>query len=314
MGDLATGHGNGLTPHFETLTESESTAMVGWAPVLERHEPLAPEGPPASSSEPVAPIIRRHSRGRGTGGGQTDAWVDSTGRVRQIPGALGTRSAEGWRDADETPSATAARIAAETAARFDENHPMPGERVDTEDSGLEASDPDAAFRGLPSWLEDESAEETARERGERGERGFARAGACVDVPLDASSVQPRSGVEAIDRNPAMKPKSIGGDASDLRGAVGRMRFELEAVGAAREAHLAEVRAFLDLSGRKRLGADTPPSPASAAATRARTKTHRRASEGCMSTADDADGSGGEGAGAPEPVSYTHLTLPTILRV
>ena len=161
MGDLATGHGNGLTPHFETLTESESTAMVGWAPVLERHEPLAPEGPPASSSEPVAPIIRRHSRGRGTGGGQTDAWVDSTGRVRQIPGALGTRSAEGWRDADETPSATAARIAAETAARFDENHPMPGERVDTEDSGLEASDPDAAFRGLPSWLEDESAEETA---------------------------------------------------------------------------------------------------------------------------------------------------------
>ena len=87
--------------------------MVGWAPVLERHEPLAPEGPPASSSEPVAPIIRRHARGRGTGGVQTDAWVDSTGRVRQIPGALGTRSAEGWRDAEETPSATAARIAAE---------------------------------------------------------------------------------------------------------------------------------------------------------------------------------------------------------
>ena len=91
--------------------------MVGWAPVLERHEPLAPEGPPASSSEPVAPIIRRHARGRGTGGVQTDAWVDSTGRVRQIPGALGTRSAEGWRDADETPSATAAAASRQRAPR-----------------------------------------------------------------------------------------------------------------------------------------------------------------------------------------------------
>jgi hypothetical protein len=210
--------------------------MVGWAPVLERHEPLAPEGPPASSSEPVAPIIRRHARGRATGGVQNDAWVDSTGRVRQIPGASGTRSAEGWRDAEETPSATAARIAAEAAARFDENRPMPGERVDTDDSELEASDPDAAFRGLPSWLEDESAEETARER---GERSFVRAGASVDVPLDAFSpalpgVNDTGG--NAETNPKPKLKSI--DASDLRGAVGRMRFELEAVGAAREAHLA----------------------------------------------------------------------------
>ena len=244
--------------------------MVGWAPVLERHEPLAPEGPPASSSEPVAPIIRRHARGRGTGGVQTDAWVDSTGRVRQIPGALGTRSAEGWRDAEETPSATAARIAAEAAARFDENRPMPGERVDTDDSELEASDPDAAFRGLPSWLEDESAEETPpREGGERS-FSFVRAGASVDVPLDAFS----PALPGVDDTGGKIEKSVSetsiDDASDLRGAVGRMRFELEAVGAAREAHLAEVRAFLDLSGRKRLGADTPASPATAA----RTKVHR----------------------------------------
>ena len=248
--------------------------MVGWAPVLERHEPLAPEGPPASSSEPVAPIIRRHARGRGTGGVQTDAWVDSTGRVRQIPGALGTRSAEGWRDAEETPSATAARIAAEAAARFDENRPMPGERVDTDDSELEVSDPDAAFRGLPSWLEDESAEETARER---GERSFVRAGASVDVPLDAFSPT----LPGVDDTGGKIEKSVSetsiDDASDLRGAVGRMRFELEAVGATREAHLAEVRAFLDLSGRKRLGADTPASPATVAATAARTKVHRRTS-------------------------------------
>ena len=90
--------------------------MVGWAPVLERHEPLAPERPPASSSEPVAPIIRRHARGQGPGGVHTDAWADSTGSVRPIPGALGTRSSDGWRDAEETPSATAARIAAEIVA------------------------------------------------------------------------------------------------------------------------------------------------------------------------------------------------------
>ena len=262
--------------------------MVGWAPVLERHEPLAPEGPPASSSEPMAPIIRRHARGRATGGVQNDAWVDSTGRVRQIPGALGTRSAEGWRDAEETPSATAARIAAEVAARFDENRPMPGERVDAEDSGLEASDPDAAFRGLPSWLEEESAEETARRS---AERSFVRAGASVDVPLDAfSPALPGPGVDTggnAETSPKPKLKSI--DASDLRGAVGRMRFELEAVGAAREAHLAEVRAFLDLSGRKRLGADTPASPATAA----RTKVHRRTSEGSIEARDGGDGGDSE---------------------
>ena len=80
--------------------------MVGWAPVLERHEPLAPEGPPASSSEPVAPIIRRHARGQGPGGVHADAWADSTGSVRPIPGALGTRSSDAWRDAEETPSET----------------------------------------------------------------------------------------------------------------------------------------------------------------------------------------------------------------
>jgi hypothetical protein len=203
---------------------------------------------------------------------------------------LGTRSSDAWRDAEETPSATAARIAAEVAARFDENRPMPGERVDAEDSGLAASDPDAAFRGLPSWLEEESAEETARRS---AERSFVRAGASVDVPLDAFS--PALGDplgdgagedESENAETKTKTKTKTSDASDLRGAVGRMRFELEAAGAAREAHLSEVRAFLDLSGRKRLGADTPPSPATAAATAARTKMHRKTSEGLIT--QDAD--------------------------
>ena len=223
-----------------------------------------------------------------------------------MPGALGTWSAEGWRDAEETPSATAARIAAEAAARFDENQPMPGERVDTEHSELGASDPDAAFLGLPSWLEDETAEETARER---GERSFAPADASVNVPLDASGAHAPTGVETTDRNPASKTMTIRGDASDLRGAVGRMRSKLEAVGAAREAHLAEVRAFLDLSGRKRLGADTPPSPATAAATRARTKMHRMTSEGFVRTAGDADGSEGENDGEPERKKRSSSVAP-----
>jgi hypothetical protein len=214
---------------------------------------------------------------------------------------LGTRSSDAWRDAEETPSATAARIAAEVAARFDENRPMPGERVDAEDSGLEASDPDAAFRGLPSWLEEESAEETARRS---AERSFVRAGASVDVPLDAFS--PALGDPLGDgagedesENAETKTKTKTSDASDLRGAVGRMRFELEAAGAAREAHLSEVRAFLDLSGRKRLGADTPPSPATAAATAARTKMHRKTSEGLITQDADGDDSEDDDARATE---------------
>jgi hypothetical protein len=216
---------------------------------------------------------------------------------------LGTRSSDAWRDAEETPSATAARIAAEVAARFDENRPMPGERVDAEDSGLEASDPDAAFRGLPSWLEEESAEETARRS---AERSFVRAGASVDVPLDAFS--PALGDplgdgagedESENAETKTKTKTKTSDASDLRGAVGRMRFELEAAGAAREAHLSEVRAFLDLSGRKRLGADTPPSPATAAATAARTKMHRKTSEGLITQDADGDDSEDDDARATE---------------
>eukprot|EP00230_Micromonas_polaris_P012363 CAMPEP_0197130382 /NCGR_PEP_ID=MMETSP1390-20130617/19292_1 /TAXON_ID=38833 /ORGANISM="Micromonas sp., Strain CCMP2099" /LENGTH=64 /DNA_ID=CAMNT_0042572865 /DNA_START=109 /DNA_END=300 /DNA_ORIENTATION=+ len=61
--------------------------MVGWAPVLEQHTPLAPDGPSTSYSTHVAPIIRRHARPRGE---FNVVAGDSAGHARRVN--LGTRS------------------------------------------------------------------------------------------------------------------------------------------------------------------------------------------------------------------------------
>ena len=140
---------------------------------------------------------------------------------------------------------------------------MPGERVDAGRLGTRGVDPDAAFRRWhQSWLEEESAEETARRS---AKRSFVRAGASADVPLDAflpALGDPlgdgAGGDDAENAETKTKTKTKTSDASDLRGAVGRMRFELGR--RARRARTWPRCAFLDLSGRKRLGADTPRPP------------------------------------------------------
>ena len=227
--------------------------MVDWAPVLEKYTPLAPDGPSTSYSYNVAPIIRRNARGGGglntSAGGSDLSRRNALGTQRQIGGSRNERTYE------ETPSFLAARAAAEAAAAFDENMPMPGEGSKSPVRSTrrafhdvaEAPSTFDAFGGLPSWLEDnddvvfsnkrpvdEYPEQVSNSEYQSSDRQFVRIGTSLDVPLDAFS-----------------PELA--EVSTMRGAVGQMRDELEQVGAKREAHLAEVRAFLELSGRKRLG-------------------------------------------------------------
>jgi len=212
--------------------------MVGWAPVLEQHTPLAPDGPSTSCSTHVAPIIRRHARPRGE---FNVVAGDSAGHARRVN--LGTRSVG---ELTETRSAAATRVAAEAAQGFDENRPMPGEGLPSPPhessrsvpfvASTDPKDVHDAFRGLPAWLGDCDEDEDGSETSE-----------------------------------AARDESHRGD--DLRGAVGEMRRTLEAVGVTREAHLAEVRAFLEVSpGRKPVtGADTIVSPKTQRVAYSRTK-------------------------------------------
>ena len=113
---------------------------------LELHEPLAPDGPSGDAVAPARSIIR-------SAGVATDP-VDA--RDVAGPGHGPVPDPSSGVPSDETPSEAATRAAAEAAARFDENVPLPGETIDEDERvyyDVAEEDPDDAFANLPAWLD-----------------------------------------------------------------------------------------------------------------------------------------------------------------